>query len=377
MTATRDRRSDPDAANEDAPITWEERPVIGARRGLPWWGAVLLALGTAVVGAVLATLLTDGLGLPFQLIYLVGCLAAVAMVQRRNLFGPMVQPPLVMAVTVPVIVLTVSSLPESNDTLANVFAVSTPLINSFPVMAIATALTVALGVYRIYRERDPDLPSKNDKRGTKGSDKGDKGSAKGKSDKATADKAAADKARSGKGRSTSDSGSRDKAVKGAAAAGAAGVAGAAAAGALTPDERGGKDAPADRPRRPRPPEDQPDGPAGRGEPTRRKRPAGEPPARRPRGPEDGPPPRRPRPADAPPPGREAPPREGRRPRTPPDAAERKRRVEEWPDSIPGPKRPARPQRPQRPQRPRGEQPPPGERPPRRGQPPRRPWDDEA
>ncbi|OLT49178.1 hypothetical protein BJF85_09890 [Saccharomonospora sp. CUA-673] len=352
MTATRDRQSDPDAANEDAPLEWDERPVIGDRRGLPWWGAVLLALITAVAGAVLATLATDGLGLVFQLIYLAGCLAAVAMVQRRQLFGPMVQPPLVMAVTVPVIVLTVSSLPDSNDTLANVLAVSTPLINSFPVMAIATVLTLGLGAFRIYRERDPDLPRKSDKDGKAPSDKAAKTDKAGGKDAALADDATA---KGGKGKA---------AAKGAAAAGAAAGAGAVAA-AVASDDRRGKDVPdADRPRRPRPPED-------RGEPPRKKRPAGEaPPPRRPRGPEDGPPPRRPRPADgAPPPGRDAPPREGRRPRTPPDAAERKRRVEEWPDSVPGPKRPQRP--------PRGEQPPRGERPPRRDQPPRRPWDEDA
>ncbi|WP_253827931.1 DUF6542 domain-containing protein [Prauserella aidingensis] len=361
MTATRDRRSDPDAANEDEPVPWDERLVFGARRGLPWWGAVLLALVTAIAGAVLSTQVTDGLGLPFQLIYVAGALAAVAAVRRRNLFGPMVQPPLVMAVVVPLVVLTGTSLPESNDMLADVLAVSTPLINNFPVMAIATALTVALGVFRIYRERDPDRPVKDTSKRTRSRDSGagderpaaakEKRPAKGAKGKAPEDPVADSDAAAGAGRPAGDSGTSG------------------------------------RPRKPRPPEDRPDGAPSRGEPgrgepgrgepgrgepgrsepQRRGRPADGPPGRGPRGPEDAPP-RRPRPADqdrgsrTPPPAERRPPRP---PRTPP------------PDAGPAPKRPQRPPRgerpepPERPKRPRGAEPPPG-----RDRQPRRPWDGE-
>ncbi|MBB3663800.1 MULTISPECIES: DUF6542 domain-containing protein [Prauserella salsuginis group] len=353
MTATRDRRSDPDAANEDEPVPWDERLAFGARRGLPWWGAVLLALVTAIAGAVLSMQVSDGLGLPFQLIYVAGVLAAVAGVRRRNLFGPMVQPPLVMAATVPLVVLTDTSLPESNDTLADVLAISTPLINNFPVMAIATALTVGLGVLRIYRERDPDRPLKDTSKRSRADDTGDSGPA-------PKEKRPAKSKTPGPADAT-------------AAAEAAGVAG----GRGPADDAGTSG----RRRTPRPPEDRPDAQDGRGEPPRRPRPADG--GRGPRGPEDAPPPRRPRSAEpdrgprTPPPDR----RPARPPRTPPDAAERKRRIDEWPDAIPGPKRPQRPPRgerpepPQRPKRPRGSEPPRGDRP-GRDQPRRRPWDAE-
>ncbi|WP_344073616.1 DUF6542 domain-containing protein, partial [Prauserella alba] len=260
MTATRDRRSDPDAANEDEPVAWDERLAFGTRRGLPWWGAVLLALVTAIAGAVLSMQISDGLGLPFQLIYVVGALAAVAAVRRRNLFGPMVQPPLVMAVTVPLVVLTDTSLPESNDTLANVLAISTPLINNFPVMAIATALTVGLGVLRIYRERDPDRPLKDTSERKRGrvDDTGDRQSAP-------------KEKRPAKGKA---SGTAD------AAAGAAGAAGAGVAGGRRPAD---DSATSGRRRTPRPPEDRPDAQGGRGEPPRGPRPADG--GRGPRGPE--------------------------------------------------------------------------------------------
>lgn len=327
--------------------------MLGARRGLPWWGAVLVALVTAIAGAVLSTLVSDGLGLPFQLIYIAGSLGAVAAVRRRNLFGPMVQPPLVMAITVPLVVLTGTSLPESNDMLANVLAVGTPLINNFPVMAIATALTIALGIFRIYRERDPDRPRKvpsESKRGRGDKDEGDR-------------PAAPKEKRPAKGKAQGETGGPTGA-------------GAAAGGRRPGDDSG-------RQRKPRPPEQRPDGPAGRGEPPRRDRPAGGTPGRGPRDPEDAPPPRRPRPAEqdrgprTPPPPDQRP---GRSSRPQPDGGDRNRRAGR-PDAAPGAKRPQRPPRderqepPQRPRRPRGSEPPPGQRP-GGDQPRRRPWDSE-
>ena len=50
MTATRDRDSDLDT--DAAEAAWDERPVFGSRRGLPWWAAVLVALLLSVAGAV-------------------------------------------------------------------------------------------------------------------------------------------------------------------------------------------------------------------------------------------------------------------------------------------------------------------------------------
>ncbi|MBK1785658.1 DUF6542 domain-containing protein [Prauserella cavernicola] len=327
MTAIRDRQSDPDAEDDDAQIPWDERAVLGARRGLPWWGAVLLALGLAVLGAVIDLQISDDLGVLFQVIYLLGSLVAVGAVRRRNLFGPMVQPPLVLAVTVPSLVLTASGLPASSDTLAKVLAISTPLINAFPMMAVTTALTVAFGFYRMYRERDPDAPPKERAKG----------------------KRAEDDPRAG---------GPDR--KPGSAKGAQGT-----------DE--------DRPDRPakRPPE-------GRGEPPRRGAAPGGPAAaaaggRKPR-PEDPPRRGRERPGEREPGQGGKPPRDQagrpRNPRVPPDAAERKRRVEEWPDSIRGPKRPRRtpPPADEPPGRPRGPRREPGrdERPPRRN----RPWEDD-
>lgn len=154
MTAIRDRQSDPDA--DDLPVPWDERPIISDRRGLPWWGAVLVGFGMAILGAFIDQKLRGHLTLLFQALYCLGAVAAVCAVQRRGLFGPMVQPPLVLALTVPGVVLLASDLSNDTDMLSKALKIGRPLIDGFPTMAITTGVTLAIGIFRIFRERDPD-----------------------------------------------------------------------------------------------------------------------------------------------------------------------------------------------------------------------------
>lgn len=148
-------------------MSWDRRPIFGSSEGLPWWAAILLGFGMAILGAVIDFQLQDTLGRLFQGCYFVGSVAAVAWVQRRHLFGPMVQPPLILAITVPGVVLLASGIRAGADTLTRVFAVSTPLINGFPTMAITTVATLAIGIFRIYRERDPERGKAGSKAGSK------------------------------------------------------------------------------------------------------------------------------------------------------------------------------------------------------------------
>nr|WP_208407365.1 DUF6542 domain-containing protein [Amycolatopsis granulosa] len=141
-------------------MPWDQRPIVGDRRGLPWWGAVLLAFGLAVAGAVIDMQTRHELGWLFKGAYFIGAVAAVCAVQRRSLFGPMVQPPLILGITVPGVVLMVSGMPENSDMLSKALAIGTPLINGFPTMAVTTGCTLVLGIVRIYRERNPDLTAK-------------------------------------------------------------------------------------------------------------------------------------------------------------------------------------------------------------------------
>ncbi|MEQ0560301.1 DUF6542 domain-containing protein [Amycolatopsis sp. NEAU-NG30] len=164
MTAIRDRQSDPDA--DDVPVPWDERPVVGSRRGLPWWAAVLVGFGLAVVGALLGKPSQGSIPLIFTVCYVGGAVIAVCAVRRRGLFGPMVMPPLVLAVTVPGVILLTSGS-QGDDMLSKALNIGTPLINGFPIMAITTGVTLLIGFVRIFRERDPDAP----KKGAKGDEK--------------------------------------------------------------------------------------------------------------------------------------------------------------------------------------------------------------
>lgn len=127
---------------------------------MPWWAAVLLALVLAAIGAILdkGRLIDDdrltSLGL-YQVLFLVGCVVAVLAVRRRNLFGPMVQPPLIFAVTFIPVQLTARTSTETGMRKL-IFEVGLPLASSFPWMAGATAATILLGVLRLFIQRNPD-----------------------------------------------------------------------------------------------------------------------------------------------------------------------------------------------------------------------------
>ncbi|HEY0640788.1 MAG TPA: DUF6542 domain-containing protein, partial [Pseudonocardiaceae bacterium] len=138
----------------DAPASWETQAAVGSVRGIPWWAAVLLALALTGIGVFVDLERINRLGIIFQGAYFVGCVLAVLWVQRRGLFGPMVQPPLILAVAVPGVVMVAGG--SSGDGLtAKALAVGTPLINGFPTMAITTGLTVAIGVARMLLQKAP------------------------------------------------------------------------------------------------------------------------------------------------------------------------------------------------------------------------------
>jgi len=138
----------------DAPPSWEGSSALSTARGIPWWAAVLLALGFTGIGVFVDLERINRLGVIFQGCYFVGCVLAVLWVQRRGLFGPMVQPPLILALAVPGVVLATGGGTGGSLT-AKALAVGTPLINGFPTMAITTGVTMLVGLVRIARQRPP------------------------------------------------------------------------------------------------------------------------------------------------------------------------------------------------------------------------------
>ncbi|MGH3898617.1 MAG: DUF6542 domain-containing protein [Pseudonocardiaceae bacterium] len=136
---------------------WDECSLLRDRPGLPWWAAVGCALGLTAIGVFVDIERLNRLGIVFQACYFLGCLLAVVVVQRKGLFGPMVQPPLILAVAVPGVVLAISSFPTGGGVVAAALAVGTPLINGFPTMAITTGLVLAIGVFRLVTQRKPTV----------------------------------------------------------------------------------------------------------------------------------------------------------------------------------------------------------------------------
>ncbi|GHH61879.1 hypothetical protein GCM10017774_88820 [Lentzea cavernae] len=156
---------DDDLEDYDA-VPWNYRAIFGEFKGIPWWAAILAALVPAFIGAFIDINSSKTVGWTFNVVFFVGALAAILLVQRRSLFGPMVQPPLVLAATVPVLVLLTGDVAKGGLS-AMALGLGKPLIDSFPVMAVTTAFTVGLGILRIVLQKDPNRPSKDEVREAK------------------------------------------------------------------------------------------------------------------------------------------------------------------------------------------------------------------
>ncbi len=130
--------------------------MFGSSRGLPWWAAVLVALVLSGVAAVVDMNRAAALGGVYTGGYVLGCVAAIALVRRRNLFGPMVQPPLIFAVTAILALAWLSPDKGQSGLKELLITVALPLTSTFPTMAITTAICLAIGIARIFTQRDPD-----------------------------------------------------------------------------------------------------------------------------------------------------------------------------------------------------------------------------
>lgn len=163
VTATSERKIH---TAEGLSSQWAERSAFGTTRSIPWWAACLLPLVLTSVCIVIDLLAQSKPGFVFVAGYIVGSLLAVALVRRGSLFGPMVQPPLIIAVTIPTLVMVTGTGFDSGDSGRNVMlSVVTPLINSFPAMATATVLVLVAGLLRMHvleRPRSGEAASETD-----------------------------------------------------------------------------------------------------------------------------------------------------------------------------------------------------------------------
>ena len=147
MTATRERQSAP--AEMPGETSWAERSAFGTTRGVPLWAAVLLAVLPTAIGALIDQLIFQRSGVISTICFVLGCLASVALVHRRSVFGPTVQTPLVVSIVLPLVaVLTDTSKGGGSG---KIFTIAKPLINNFPMMAVTALLALGIGLLRLFR----------------------------------------------------------------------------------------------------------------------------------------------------------------------------------------------------------------------------------
>ncbi|MDT7592214.1 MAG: hypothetical protein QOH45_1745, partial [Pseudonocardiales bacterium] len=131
-----------------------ERSIVGSVLGLPGYAAIGIALGFTGLGVFIDLNRISGLGTIFKGCYFAGCVLAVCWVKRRALFGPMVQPPLLLAIAVPAVVLLSGEGGTGSSGLTDhLLSIGAPLLNGFPTMAVTTAFAVAIGLARYALQR--------------------------------------------------------------------------------------------------------------------------------------------------------------------------------------------------------------------------------
>ncbi|MFC5993915.1 DUF6542 domain-containing protein [Pseudonocardia hispaniensis] len=130
-----------------------ERSALATVLGVPPLAAVGTALAFTTLGVLIDILRIGTVGLVFTICYFTGCVLAVAWVRRRSLFAPVVQPPLLIATVVPVVVWLVGAPGPGAGIAERLLLVGAPMINSFPMMATTTAVVAAIAVARILLQR--------------------------------------------------------------------------------------------------------------------------------------------------------------------------------------------------------------------------------
>lgn len=124
------------------PLRPADTSVLLAVRGVPAWGAVLIALVFGVVGLVVGRSGgTYTVGWIFGIVFVAGIVLAVLGVRRGSLFTAMVQAPILLTI----LVFGTFRLFASQGTIVT----ATKIVASFPVMAIATGAALLLGLVRI------------------------------------------------------------------------------------------------------------------------------------------------------------------------------------------------------------------------------------
>ncbi|MCF8571551.1 hypothetical protein L5G32_14865 [Gordonia sp. HY002] len=127
----------------------DQQSVVPTVRGLPWWGAVLLATAITIFGALVDSAPTGELGRTYKIIFIFGCVIAALAVRRRAMFTAAVQPPLI-AFVIGLIALYIEAGDQASDKKTLILKVVLPIATSFPWMVIAFVLCLAVVLGRLF-----------------------------------------------------------------------------------------------------------------------------------------------------------------------------------------------------------------------------------
>jgi hypothetical protein len=116
--------------------------VLLAVRGVPSWGAVIIAAVLGVIGIVIDKAASAAaIGWGFGICLTLGVALAVLAVRRGSIFTGMVQAPILMAI----LVFFAFKVLADEGTIFS----ATKIVTNFPTMAVATGVGLLLGLVRI------------------------------------------------------------------------------------------------------------------------------------------------------------------------------------------------------------------------------------
>ncbi len=128
----------------------DHRSILPSIAGLPWWSAVAVAVVATAIGVAFDAGSGDKeLTFVFSALYVMGCIAAVLMVQQSGVFTTVIQPPLILFVIVPGAywLFRGGGFPGLKAIVINC---GYPLIERFPLMLFTAATVLLIGMVRWY-----------------------------------------------------------------------------------------------------------------------------------------------------------------------------------------------------------------------------------
>jgi hypothetical protein len=115
--------------------------------GVPWWGAVMIAVTATAIGFAFDAGGGKELTHVFAALYAIGCIAAVLAVRQSGIFTAVVQPPMILFVSVPgaYFLFHGAQVNGLKDVVINCLY---PLIERFPLMLLTSGAVLLIGLAR-------------------------------------------------------------------------------------------------------------------------------------------------------------------------------------------------------------------------------------